>query len=682
MADNSILNNDISRLLGRWRETEAKVSLYGPSMPQAKQIIEDFYHSLEEIFAAIPSFSIVKTARGVEIVTHDKASKGDYSHPIEASDKTVQSTPAFEKFNIQSITFKRGITLTELEQFFCALHMSPDEAKKQNGLAGYLEHNNMHHIELDKLHFELLKEGAADKSKREVSLTTEKVLEDLLKQTQRLQAKKVPIRKKAFSSTWESYLSDQLDASDFKIQHPELIALAQEKPEILIRALQHMAAKQVKIEAFLANLERKLFDVGFPENAVASIKNELLKPKKVLIDEDELARLRQIEKNHQPNLAGRIEKSLQEIETLQGKLSDERERGDAIIRQSSQGVMVLNKDGQILELNPIAQKVLGVSPKEAKGKLLTDVIKDHHMLSVVSGWEAETETHIPKHVEIQAGNDDVIDTIRESAIVIENENGRSIGGVSALHDVVKHNDLEKRKNDILDVLGHDLRAPLNIVKQNISLIADFLNQPDKLPLAKQVRFLDACQRHIDRMEKLINKILDMRQLETGKIVLQKDNTNSNKVIEDAAHSLDSWAKDKNITIEINTDPLPDMYCDPERIYQVITNLVSNALKFTPEGGCIKVNGKTVETEGSMVVELSVKDSGVGINKEDLERIFNKYEQVSLQRPVGVSGLGLGLYTCKTIIEMHDGRIWANSIIGKGSTFTFQIPISTEEGVKP
>ena len=180
------------------------------------------------------------------------------------------------------------------------------------------------------------------------------------------------------------------------------------------------------------------------------------------------------------------------------------------------------------------------------------------MLSVVSGWESETEKHIPKHVEIQAGNDDIIDTIRESAIVIENENGRSIGGVSALHDVVKYKDLEKRKNDILDVLGHDLRAPLNIVKQSISLIADFLNEPEKLPVAEQAQFLDICQRHIDRMGKLFNKILDVRQLETGKIILQKDNIHSNKVIEDAAHSFDSWAKDKNITIEINTDPLPDV----------------------------------------------------------------------------------------------------------------------------
>ncbi|MFC1653086.1 sensor histidine kinase, partial [Planctomycetota bacterium] len=235
--------------------------------------------------------------------------------------------------------------------------------------------------------------------------------------------------------------------------------------------------------------------------------------------------------------------------------------------------------------------------------------------------------------------------------------------------------LEKRKNDMLDVLGHDLRAPLNIVKQNIVLLTDFIDQPDKIPTGKRKEFMAACKRHIDRMEKLINKVLDVRQLETGKIVLKKDQTSTNKVLDDAGHSLDSWAQDKQITIDIAADPLPDIYCDPERIYQVITNLISNALKFTPEGGHIQVSGKTVDGNDGQAVEISVADSGMGIKEEDLKRIFNKYEQVSLQHPKGVSGLGLGLSICKTIVEMHGGTIWATSRVNEGSTFSFQIPVT-------
>jgi len=340
--------------------------------------------------------------------------------------------------------------------------------------------------------------------------------------------------------------------------------------------------------------------------------------------------------------------------------------------------MVLDKNGKILEMNPIAHKVLGISAKTAKGQLLEDVIEDHHMLSVISGWEKETEDYTPKQIEIQAGSEETIDTIRESAIVIEDENGRPIGEVSALQDVVRQREIEGRKDDILDVLGHDLRTPLTVVKQSISLMADSLNLPEKISEAQQEKILSACRRNVIRLEKLVNKILDVRQLETGKIILRRDSAHGDRLIEDATLSLDSWAKDKHIAIELQLEALPEIHCDSERIYQVITNLVSNALKFTPEGGSIRVKASVKDCAGVQYAEVSVADSGVGIQEDDLKRIFNKYEQVSLRSPEGVSGLGLGLSTCKTIIEMHGGEIWVNSNLGQGSTFSFRIPVTAQD----
>ena len=243
-----------------------------------------------------------------------------------------------------------------------------------------------------------------------------------------------------------------------------------------------------------------------------------------------------------------------------------------------------------------------------------------------------------------------------------------------MQNVARQNELECRKNDILDVLGHDLRAPVTVVKQNLSLITDYLDLPEKLSDAKQKQLIRTCAKNVERLETLISKILDVRQLETGKIILKKDTIDSNKLIEDAISSLETWARDKNIKIDVNIEPLPDVHCDPERIYQVITNLISNAIKFTNNGGSIKVEGKTTDIGDQKVVEISVYDSGIGIHKDDMERVFNKYEQVSLQSPAGVSGLGLGLSICKTIVEMHGGQIWVVSKPGEGSTFTFQIPI--------
>lgn len=176
------------------------------------------------------------------------------------------------------------------------------------------------------------------------------------------------------------------------------------------------------------------------------------------------------------------------------------------------------------------------------------------------------------------------------------------------------------------------------------------------------------------MSRLIEKIMDMRQLETGKILLKYDVVEAGVLLEQAVTSLDEWAANKNIQLEANAKKMPDIDGDPERLYQVITNLVSNALKFTPEGGTIIASGKPVKEKGVEYVQIAVKDSGMGIDEENLKRVFDKYEQVTVNTPKGVSGLGLGLSICKTVIELHGGSIWADSKLEEGSTFTFQIPV--------
>ncbi|MCK5612231.1 HAMP domain-containing histidine kinase, partial [Candidatus Pacearchaeota archaeon] len=314
------------------------------------------------------------------------------------------------------------------------------------------------------------------------------------------------------------------------------------------------------------------------------------------------------------------------------------------------------------------------------GKTVKEILKPHHILTAVSNWQKETETHTPKEIKVQALSDETLAIIRESAIVIENESGRSIGVLSALQNITQKEELNRRKNDILDVLGHDLRAPLGAIKMNFDILTETTNLNVE-GSEQQKKFLDNCNNNITRMSRLIEKILDTRQLEAGKIMLKYDTVDTTSLIEQAVTSLTEWAGNKNITLKANASQLPNIDGDPERLYQVITNLVSNALKFTPEKGSIIAKGKTVKNKGTEYVEISVKDSGMGIDQENLKRIFDKYEQVTVNAPAGVRGLGLGLSICKTIIELHSGSIRADSELEKGSTFTFQIPVKqkSEEG---
>jgi two-component system OmpR family sensor kinase len=236
-----------------------------------------------------------------------------------------------------------------------------------------------------------------------------------------------------------------------------------------------------------------------------------------------------------------------------------------------------------------------------------------------------------------------------------------------LHDVTLKDDLRKRKNDILDVLGHDLRAPLGAIKQNFDVLVESTGLKAGCN-DQQKKFLDNCKNNITRMGRLIEKIMDMRQLETGKILLKYDVIEPNALLEQAVTSLAQWAGNKKIKLAVKADRLPDIDGDPERLYQVITNIVSNALKFTPEEGTIEASARIVQDKGVEYIQVAVKDSGMGIDPANIGKIFDKYEQVTANAPSGVSGLGLGLSICKAVVELHGGSIWAESKLGAGSTF--------------
>jgi signal transduction histidine kinase len=136
----------------------------------------------------------------------------------------------------------------------------------------------------------------------------------------------------------------------------------------------------------------------------------------------------------------------------------------------------------------------------------------------------------------------------------------------------------------------------------------------------------------------------------------------------------AWAENKNIRLKVSVAKMPHMEIDSGRIYQVISNLISNALKFTPAAGKVEVKAELEEKGPNSLVKVTVVDSGIGINKDDLERIFEKYEQLKAKSSSSASGLGLGLSICKTIVELHNGKIWVQSKQGKGSSFIFTLPL--------
>ncbi len=661
------INQKIVSVFHIWREADSQRQIFGMNMPQTQGAIARLSRLLQEIFSFIPAVTLVKKGQTMNALFKEPATGSKEDMPVNIP----SMLKIYELLKINSITINKGLTEAELKKLFAGLCMSQKAAEEHGGLKGFLKKEGAVHIEVDQLKYKLLMDEDQLLALKEAG--GKAILMDA-------QIKKMEGRgqQEAFEAKWKDFIDGKLSIKEFEEQYRDFINEAMQDPRPLLKVVRQLMKKQADEETFIAKLEQKLFEAGFPQATVAGLKKKLVQSKKVLISEEELARLKEIEKKYLGKGDDRAGDSSGNVQILQRKLADEKERSEAILHQTSQRGLILDREGRIVAVDTCAHNVLGMEEKELKGKKIGDILKGHHLLTMVSDWQNETDTNVPKEVKIQALNNETIEIIKDSAIVIENEDGRAIGVLSALQSVTRNEEFEKRKNDVLDVLGHDLRAPVSAIKQNFSMLITSTNLDGVLD-TQQEKFLNNCKRNIERIENLIAKILDIRQFETGKVLLKYSDVEMNKLIDDSVISVNKWVSDKNIHLDVRTEKLPVVSVDPDRIYQVITNLLSNACKFTPDGGAIGVSGKLLMIQDNQFVEVSVKDSGIGIEKKDLVRVFTKYEQVSLKTPGGVSGLGLGLAICKAVVELHGGQIWADSAVGAGSTFTFRIPVLPNKG---
>jgi len=244
--------------------------------------------------------------------------------------------------------------------------------------------------------------------------------------------------------------------------------------------------------------------------------------------------------------------------------------------------------------------------------------------------------------------------------------------------------IDAMKSEFVSIASHELRTPLAAIKNAVQLM---LSGKTGEINENQSKFLSMAERNINRLTNILNDLLNLSRIESGKIELKFESLKLEGIIELTASSLRPQADVKSIQIEVDiSEPLPAVYGDPEKIEQILTNLVGNAIKFTPEGGKIFIRAKQLskEQEGGYgdKVAVSVKDTGIGIPPEHLEAIFEKFHQVegSLQR--SMSGTGLGLAITKGLVEAHQGKIWVESEVEKGSTFTFTLPLAEGERREP
>ncbi len=357
-----------------------------------------------------------------------------------------------------------------------------------------------------------------------------------------------------------------------------------------------------------------------------------------------------------------IKEKYEEANTKYHRSEDEKKTTEAVVRSIADGIVVVNQKGEVLLMNPSAEKLLGIQKERKIGKPILDNLHDELMISMTR----EAGDLGEKVVEFKGKDENSRRILRSSSAVIQNENGQTVGMVNILTDVTKQRELDEIKTKFISNITHELRTPIVAIQKAIAI----LETDSAGPLSEtQKNFLGIVARNLTHLSRLVEDLLDMAKIEAGKMHVRMAPVRLSRIVSEACDSLSTWARSKDIQIIRDIDKnMPEMTLDFDKITQVMNNLIGNAIKFTRVGG--KITVRSVWHVPTNEAEVSVIDTGVGIAKENMPKLFGRFEQFGDQQ--GISGTGLGLSISKEIVEKHGGRIFAES--GKGSKFTFILPI--------
>jgi signal transduction histidine kinase len=252
---------------------------------------------------------------------------------------------------------------------------------------------------------------------------------------------------------------------------------------------------------------------------------------------------------------------------------------------------------------------------------------------------------------------------------LQDSQGKVIGTISIGEDITERQKIEQIKDEFIGIVSHELRTPLTAIQMSLGLLKTGIydKKPDKFRRMIEIALIDT-----NRLVNLVNDILDLERLESGRTILEKTIFKAADLIQQAIDGIQAIATQQQITLTF-TPTDAEVWAAPDAIIQTLTNLLSNAIKFSPAQSTIHL---TAESQIDCVL-FKVSDQGRGIPADKLETIFGRFQQVDASDSREKGGTGLGLAICQSIIERHDGKIWAESSLGVGSTFFFTLPLPSE-----
>jgi PAS domain S-box-containing protein len=359
-------------------------------------------------------------------------------------------------------------------------------------------------------------------------------------------------------------------------------------------------------------------------------------------------------------------------------LVDEKTKMESMLEGSAEGIMSIDARRHILGFNSAMERMTSYSREQVLGLPCYQILnfRDWEGRSICNTTRCPMVTRPdsgPSTFELQGKIQSVdgqdIEVAMVYSVTRSRVTGRAHSAVINVRDIKRLRDVENLRSAFLSMLGHELQTPLSIIKGYTGTLVRSDAKWNKKTLHDGLQVIEE---ECDRLSKLVNRLLLASRIESGTVTLQKEPVQLSAMASKVIRRLESVTSIHEFKVDFEPD-FPEVHADPERMEEVLTNLVDNAIKYSPKGGRIVIAGKADRD----CIKVTVADEGIGIPQRELGRVFERFRRGEGNHVQKVRGTGLGLYICKSIIEAHGGKIEVSSEVGKGSQFSFRLPLDRQ-----
>ena len=644
-------------LLKTFSSTVRKIPMYPATHPMVKDSILKLYFDLDEFFKFY-GFLSVDIFEGNVLI---------FEQPLDDSSNLLKELISdFKKATIEGVKFQKGLSDDELGKFLRIFSLKPEILKEKGGLKGVMAEYGIKNITLNEVRYTRIKDEEEIKKKAEA------------------EAPGMPASGAADDKKGKdivSMVSDFFGGKSEVAPDKEVISYEFKKhSKRLVKQLLKLVGPEKAIDEVLKIIEEKFGKAGFTKEEqdvyVEKLRAEIIKLKEPKVSKEQLAKelkalkkenekLKEKVKNMDQTINDEVEQETKQLIEENRKIKREKHRINSVLRHVAEGLIIIDNEGKVLVLNPAAEELMGVNKENKIGEHILDGLKEGQIVSLAKDNQQEIE------IDLAGPNENTKKTLRASTAVIESEDGETLGLVSVLSDITKQKELERMKEVFVSNVTHDLRAPLISIQKSLSL---FLESNKDAMSGDQKQFLEIASNNASRLTVLVNDLLDVAKLESGHVRLDYASINLDELGSGVFDMIGAWSESRGVALKKEGLESIKFDGDCKLLSQALTNLVGNAIKFTPDGGSVTIKAESIEKQ----IKISVIDTGCGIPQDSIERIFGKFEQAKTISMAGSpKGTGLGLTIVKEIVQLHGGKIWIESEVGKGSKFIFLLPKEKE-----